>query len=137
MEQSWAPSYPALAAWLNGTIEDHLIVRLSKDREEFNRLAAPHEVIITNLEAGAPLRLSGHRKSFRTNIQQFLDIRVVLNAAYHVALAAMAARSGLSWHTPSTSKPQSSLTTTATGLIVWVAAYHLRPFGQSEASLEP
>jgi len=87
MDQSWESAYPALAAWLKGASGDHPIVRLSINREEFDRLAAPLEAIITKLEAANPLRLLGRRKSFRTNVQQFLDVRVELNAAFHVARA--------------------------------------------------
>ena len=85
MDRSQESAYPGLASWLKGASADHPIVQLSQNRGEFDRLAAPLEEIITTLEAANPERLPGRRKSFRTNIQQFLDVRVELNAAYHVA----------------------------------------------------
>ena len=87
MDRSQESAYPGLASWLKGASADHPIVQLSQNRGEFDRLAAPLEEIITTLEAANPERLPGRRKSFRTNIQQFLDVRVELNAAYHVARA--------------------------------------------------
>jgi hypothetical protein len=87
MDDSWEATYPGLASWLNGTSDQHPIVRLSANREAFDALVPPLETIITTLEAVAPTRLPGRRKSFRTNIQQFLDVRVELNAAYHVTQA--------------------------------------------------
>ena len=85
MEQSQEGTFPRLAAWLNGASAEHPIVRLSQNREEFDRFAVPLEEIITTLEAAKPERLPGRRKSFRSNVQQFLDVRVELNAAYQVA----------------------------------------------------
>lgn len=87
MDQSQKNAFPGLASWLNGASADHPIVQLSQNREEFDRFADPLEEIITTLEAANPERLPGRRKSFRTNVQQFLDVRVELNAAYHVAQA--------------------------------------------------
>lgn len=87
MDQFWESAYPTLAAWLQGAGEDHPIVRLSMNQEQLDRMAAPLEVIINTLELANPSRLPGRRKSFRTNFQQFLDIRVELNAAFHVARA--------------------------------------------------
>jgi hypothetical protein len=56
-------------------------------REAFDGFAVPLEEIITTLETADPVRLPGRKKSFRSNVQQFLDIRAELNAAYHVTRA--------------------------------------------------
>jgi hypothetical protein len=63
------------------------MVQLSNNQEEFGAFAAPLDAIIARLELAAPLRLPGRRKTFRTNVQQFLDLRVELNAAFQVARA--------------------------------------------------
>ncbi len=85
--KSWCSVYPSLASWLDGVGDNHPIVELSYNREAFDGFAAPLETIISRLELAAPLRLPGRRKAFRTNVQQFLDLRVELNAAFHVARA--------------------------------------------------
>jgi hypothetical protein len=82
--KSWCSVYPSLASWLDGVGDNHPIVELSYNREAFDGFAAPLETIISRLELAAPLRLPGRRKAFRTNVQQFLDLRVELNAAFHV-----------------------------------------------------
>lgn len=87
MDQSQEGAYPRLAEWLTRASDSHPIIRLSQNREAFDRFAVPLEEIIATLEAASPDRLPGRRKSFRTNVQQFLDVRVELNAAYHVAQA--------------------------------------------------
>jgi hypothetical protein len=87
MDLSQESTHPRLASWLKGASADHPIVQLSQNREEFDRFAVPLEEIISTLETANPERLPGRRKSFRTNVQQFLDIRVELNAAYQVARA--------------------------------------------------
>jgi hypothetical protein len=85
MDASQEATYPRLASWLKGASADHPIVQLSQNRGEFDRFAVPLEEIISTLETANPERLPGRRKSFRTNVQQFLDVRVELNAAYQVA----------------------------------------------------
>jgi hypothetical protein len=87
MDQSLESVYPKLTSWMKGASADHPIVQLSQNREEFDRFAVPLEEIISTLETANPVRLPGRRRSFRTNVQQFLDVRVELNAAYQVARA--------------------------------------------------
>ncbi len=87
MDASQEATYPRLASWLKGASADHPIVQLSQNREEFDRFAVPLGEIISTLETANPERLPGRRKSFRTNVQQFLDVRVGLNAACQVARA--------------------------------------------------
>jgi hypothetical protein len=72
---------------LDGARDEHPIIQLSNNPQEFGAYAAPLEEIISRLESAALLRLPGRRKAFRTNVKQFLDTRAELNAAYQVAQA--------------------------------------------------
>lgn len=70
---------------MKGIGSDHPIVRIVEGGWKADEMIAAMELIIEKLEEVAPKRLAGRRRSFRNNIQGFLDNRVELNSAYQVA----------------------------------------------------
>jgi hypothetical protein len=72
-------------AWMEGVGPDHPIMLIVEGGWKADEMIGAMDLIIGKLEEVAPKRLAGRRRSFRNNIQGFLDNRVELNSAYQVA----------------------------------------------------